>query len=52
METMIMKKIIDILDIKNAKYLKFYVKNDFIYCENVATDEKVIVGEINVNTTD
>ena len=41
-------QIIDILDIKNAKYLKFYVKNDFIYCENVATDEKVIVGEINV----
>lgn len=28
------KKEIDIVDIKNADYLKFYVENDFIYCEN------------------
>lgn len=43
-----MKKIIDIVDIKNAKYLKFYVKHGFIYCVDIVTDEKVIVGEINV----
>lgn len=42
-----MNKIIDIVDIRNAKYLKFYVENDFIYCENIATQERVIVGEIN-----
>lgn len=41
-----MKKMIDIMDIRNAEYLKFYVKNDFIYCENVATDEKVIVADL------
>lgn len=40
-----MKKIIDIVDIKNAEYLKFYVENDFIYCENEC-GERVIVGEI------
>ena len=43
-----MKKIIDIVDIKNAKYLKFYVEDGFIYCENIITEEKVIVGEIDV----
>ena len=42
-----MKKIIDIIDIKNAEYLKFYVENDFIYCENTS-GERVIVGEIDV----
>ena len=42
-----MKKIIDIVDIRNAKYLKFHVENDFIYCENIVTQEKVIVGKLN-----
>lgn len=42
-----MNKGIDIIDIKNAKYLKFYIENDFIYCEN-SSGERVIVGEINV----
>ena len=43
-----MKKIIDIVDIKNAEYLKFYVENGCIYCENVISDERVIVGESDV----
>lgn len=43
-----MKKIIDIVDIKNAKYLKFYVEDGFIYCENIVTEEKAIVGDSNV----
>lgn len=42
-----MKKIIDIVDIKNAKYLKFYVEDCFIYCEN-SSGERVIVGDSNV----
>lgn len=41
-----MKRMIDIIDIRNAEYLKFYVKDDFIYCENIATDEKVIVADL------
>ena len=40
-----MEKIIDIVDIKKAKYLKFYVENDFIYCEN-ASGERVIVADL------
>lgn len=40
-----MLKIIDIVDIKNAEYLKFYVENDFIYCEN-SSGERVIVGDL------
>lgn len=39
------KKEIDIVDIKNADYLKFYVENDFIYCEN-KYGERVIVGDL------
>ncbi len=46
-----MKKIIDIVDIKNAKYLKFYVENGFIYCEN-SSGERVIVGDNNVKDCD
>jgi hypothetical protein len=42
-----MLKIIDVEDIKNAKYLKFYVEDGFIYCVDIVTDEKVIVGESN-----
>ena len=42
-----MKKIIDIVDIKNAKYLKFYVEDRFIYCEN-SSGERVIVGDSDV----
>lgn len=41
-----MEKIIDIVDIRNAKYLKFYVENDFIYCENLASGERVIVADL------
>jgi len=37
---------IDILKIKNSKYLKFYVENGYIYCENIKTDERVIVGKV------
>ena len=46
-----MNKMIDIVDIKKAEYLKFYVENDFIYCENVA-GEKVIVGDLFVGDSD
>lgn len=44
---------IDILKIRNATYLKFYVEETrinhkkYIYCENTKTGERVIVGEIN-----
>lgn len=38
---------IDIFELRKAKYLWFYVENGYIYCENLETDEKVIVGEIN-----
>ena len=41
-----MKKIIDIVDVRNAKYLKFYVENDFIYCENLTSGERVIVADL------
>lgn len=40
-----MKKKIDIVDIKNADYLKFYVLNGFIYCENECA-ERIIVAEL------
>lgn len=40
------KKMIDVLDIKFAKYLRFYVKDNYIYCENIENDEIVIVGEV------
>ena len=36
---------IDIVDIRNAEYLKFYVENDFIYCENTS-GERVIVADL------
>lgn len=39
---------IDILKLKNSNYLKFYVENGFIYCENIKTGERVVVGECNV----
>ncbi len=38
---------IDIFELRKAKYLRFYVENGYIYCENLETDEKVIVGEVN-----
>lgn len=43
---------IDILEIRNAKYLKFYIEETiyhkkYIYCENTKTKERVIVGEVN-----
>lgn len=37
---------IDIVNIKNAKYLRFYVENNYIFCENIKTGERIIVGEI------
>ena len=37
---------IDIVEIKNSKYLRFYVEDNYIYCKNIKTDEKVIVGEV------
>lgn len=36
---------IDIVEIKNADYLKFYIEDSFVYCENTKTEEKVIVAE-------
>jgi hypothetical protein len=38
---------IDIFELRQAKYLRFYILNNYIYCENLKTNEKVIVGEIN-----
>ena len=40
------KKMIDILDIKFSKYLRFYVEDNYIYCENIVNGERVIVGEV------
>lgn len=39
-----MKKKIDIVDIKNADYLKFYVLNGFIYCENECGERVIVAG--------
>ena len=39
------KKEIDIVDIKNADFLKFYVENNYIYCENYC-GERVIVADL------
>lgn len=36
---------IDIVDIKNAKYLEFYSNDGCIYCKNKTTDEVVFVAE-------
>jgi hypothetical protein len=36
---------LDIVQIKNADYLKFYVKDNFIYCKNTKNGEQVIVGQ-------
>lgn len=43
---------IDILEIKNATYLNFYIEEainhkKYIYCENTKTKERVIVSEVN-----
>lgn len=40
---------IDIIKLVNSKYLSFYVENNYIYCENLKTYEKFIVGEVCVN---
>lgn len=41
---------IDIVDIKKADYLVFYVERvnnkKYIYCENTKTNERVIVQEL------
>lgn len=37
---------IDIVELRNADYLKFYEKNGYIYCENIKTGEQVIVTEL------
>lgn len=37
---------IDIVELKKSKYLRFYVEDNYIYCENIETDERVIVGEL------
>lgn len=36
---------IDILELRNSNYLRFYVENGYIYCENTKTEERVVVGE-------
>lgn len=43
---------IDIINIKNAKYLKFYVENELIYCVDMVTDERIIVGEVEEGESD
>lgn len=41
---------IDIVELKNADYLMFYVERvkdkTYIYCENIKTKERVIIQEI------
>lgn len=37
---------LDIVKIKNADYLMFYLKDNYIYCKNTKTDEQVIVGQV------
>jgi len=39
------RNMIDIVDIKNAKYLEFYSNDGCIYCKNKTTDEVVLVAE-------
>lgn len=41
------KRMLDIVEIKAAIYLKFFIEDKYIYCENIITGERVIVGEIN-----
>lgn len=36
---------IDIVEIKNTKYLEFYSNDGCIYCKNKITDEVVLVAE-------
>lgn len=36
---------IDIVDLRNSKYLSFYIEGHYIYCENIKTLERVIVGD-------
>lgn len=36
---------IDILELRNSNYLRFYVEGRYIYCENTNTKERVVVGE-------
>ena len=45
---MVKKRMLDIVEIKVAKHLKFFTEDKYIYCENIVTGERVIVGEINV----
>lgn len=37
---------IDIVDLKKTSYLNFYVEKGNIYCENIETKERVIVGVV------
>ena len=30
---------IDIFELRQAKYLRFYVEDNYIYCKNLETDE-------------
>ncbi len=39
---------LDIVKIKEANYLKFYVKDNYIYCKNTKTDEQVVVGQVEI----
>lgn len=41
-----MKKMIDIIDIKNAKYLKFYSNDGYIYCKNKNMKQKEILNQL------
>lgn len=45
-EIVMNKRMLDIVEIKVAKYLKFFIEDKYIYCENIVTGERVIVGEI------
>lgn len=45
---MILKKMkkINVADIKNAKYLKFYIEDGFLCCMDIITKEEVVIDEL------
>ena len=38
--------IITLKELIKKGILKFYIKDDYIYCENIKTSESIIVGKI------
>lgn len=37
---------IDLVDLRNATYLLFFVEDSYIYCKDMRTGEQVIVGKV------